>query len=177
MDNNQKKTLIYGASFLALIAILIFLFLIPFYKNLSKTKSDIAEKQNQFSQNQSNIAYLTKLSSDQASFDKLYNSANGYWPDDAEVSKFLIQTDGLATDLGLVIQTVSINDKVNGKDGKPLPEKGFTLSFSADYPTTLQFLKKLENMARFNSENSIGLTLGDQNNLSAQITGFIYYGK
>lgn len=177
MNNNWKKIGIYSTVFVFLFAITIFAFLIPSINNLKKAKAEISEKQLKVTKNQSDIDYLNKLKNDPANFTQLYNNATNYWPDDPDISKFLIQTEALAKDIGIVIETVSINDKINDKSGKPLPQNSFTLSFKSDYPGALQFIKKLENMARFNSENSIQLTQGDQDNLSTQITGYIYYGK
>jgi Tfp pilus assembly protein PilO len=177
MSNNWKKIGIYSAIYLIIFVITIFVFLVPATNNLKKTKTEFSEKQSKLLENQNNITYLNKLKDDPANFDQLYNNTVNYWPDNSDVSKFLIQTEGLAKDLGIVIQTVSINDKIMDKNNKPLPQNSFTLSFNASYPTTLQFIKKLENLARFNSENSIQLTLGDQDTLSTQLTGYIYYGK
>lgn len=184
MSNNLKKKL-----FILLIFVLIFLgicftFVIPTTDNIIQNKKILAEKQVELIQLSKKVDVLLNTSKHPEEFSKISNTASNYWPQDQDVSKFIVQTEGLANSKGTVIENLSIAPQASKKknDNKKLPayqkfdSVQFSFSIKSNYDTLKDIIENMETLARYNILTSISLNLDEEGLVSTNITGNIFYG-
>lgn len=183
MNHSLKNYLIIGSLLIILSALTLFFFILPQYNNFQHNKNKLNDLQQKTAQNSSKIAALKASSTNPTYLDKVYKNVNNLWPDNLNVSEYIVQVEGLAKDSNLLIDSFSIEEQKNTSISTvPVDKKNkqvgtsFTLSFKSGYGDFIGFLVKMENMARLNSINSLNIS-SDSENLSINITGSIFNGK
>lgn len=183
MSHSLKNYLIIGSLLIILSALTLFFFILPQYNNFQHNKNKLNDLQQKTAQNSSKIAALKASSTNPTYLDKVYKNVNNLWPDNLNVSEFIVQIEGLAKDSNLVIDSFSIEEQKNATSNtKSANQKNkptgtaFTLSFKSGYGDFIGFLVKMENMARLNSINNLSIN-SDSENLTINITGSIFNGK
>lgn len=185
----KKLIIVFSILISISISVLIFLF-VPLLNDYEQNKTLLTKKINEQNINFQKISYLQKTHKDSSNFQSTVNTVNDLWPNDGEISKFIVQAEGLTKEMNLVIDSFSIDEKGPVKktstDGEGSQKKSteakeqktqFTITAKASYPVFINFLKKMENLARLNSTSAIDLSILDGGNLNIRVVGNIFYGK
>ena len=175
MSHFWKKNIIVFIIYLLVFASLTVLFLMPTIKNIKDNKKMLAEKQLEFCQVSDEVSTLQKTKKDNSEVKTMFDTVNGYWPDNQDISQFMVQTEGLANKLNIVIENFAITQPAT-KDKKSNSIQ-FNFTAKAPYPTVIELLRNMESLARFNTISSINLNLDNDGRVSASVIGYIYYGK
>ena len=188
MTNLFKKIIIFFIIYLLILASVIFLFFMPQISNLKKDRQAFLDKQQELDQGKARLTSLQKINSKKDEFKTTSDTINTYLPDNLEISRFVVQIEGLAKDLGITVDNFSIEEKAatntkndSSKDSKDSKNKEtgtkFSLSAKAPYPSIISFIKKMEGLARFHSISSINLSVSENGAVDFNTTGYLYYGK
>ncbi len=140
------------------------------------------------------IAKLKEASSNSAEVTKAFDTVNNLWPDKEDVSKFIVQSEGLASEKQIVLDSITVAEMVvkdtkstakTSKDAESIDssvskkvtkETGIKFSFQtvAPYNQLFDFIVGMERLARFNSESQISISGAAGNELTLRLTGYIY---
>ncbi len=147
----------------------------------------------------SKLSQLKKISKNKDDLDATVSKVNEYLPDDPSASTFIVKMEQTSSQIPVIIDSLSVTeiktktttkstDASESKDSKTATttakkptEKALTFSatFRSSYENILIFLKKMEEMSRFNTIESI--TLGSYSTEDGYLTlkadGKIYYAK
>jgi len=195
MKQFWKKTLINLAVFALLFFGVIFFVLMPTYQRYTQDKSTDAKKKNIVEENNTKINSLQKIAKNSDEFEKIYQNVSNLWPDNPNVSEFMVQIEGLAKDTGLVIDSFSIEEqktitptkaKSSDTDDNATATKStkttantgtkFTMTSKSEYSNVMDLILRMETLARLNAVSSINISAAGPS-LSINIVGHIYYGK
>lgn len=195
MKQFWKKTLINLAVFALLFFGVIFFVLMPTYQRYTQDKSTDAKKKNIVEENNTKINSLQKIAKNSDEFEKIYQNVSNLWPDNLNVSEFMVQIEGLAKDTGLVIDSFSIEEqktitptkaKSSDTDDNATATKStkttantgtkFTMTSKSEYSNVMDLILRMETLARLNAVSSINISAAGPS-LSINIVGHIYYGK
>ena len=106
------------------------------------------------------------------------NKAGLLWPDEKEVSAFIVDLENLANGLGLTLKNVSISENaVNNKNSSKKKQIQFSFDTKADFAKNMAVIASLEKFSRFNSIRQISLNKDSDGLVMMKITGSIYYGQ
>lgn len=185
MNNLFQKTIVQVAIYLMLILGVIIFLLIPSTTGIVTNKKAIADDQAKLSSLDAQLATLQKLSETSTEIDQKTAMIIKYLPDNLDSSSFIVETEGLAKSLNLVIESFSISAESKGDEAKKTAEEGeptqpqsqFTISVKSSFSQALAFIEQLENLSRFNTVSSISMSAGEADQISIQLTGQIYYGS
>lgn len=191
MNKSTRKTLIIILTYVLIFALFIYFILIPSYRGYLKNKQKNLETKQIIEANEIKINSLKKVESNEKQFSDLFTNVNKLWPDILDVSSFIVETEGLAKEMQIVIDSFSINEQkpvaakpapkgeeeatTTTKSKAPMGTK-FTVVFRSDYNTLIDFLTRMETFSRLNSLNTISVSSAE-NGLNISISGNIYYGK
>ena len=178
MSKFWKKIYIIIAVFVLIYIIIIALFLIPSINNLKNNKVSLSQKQNELNENYSKITSFQKIAKNPEEFNLIIQTPHNYWPDESNISDFIVQTEGLANEVELIINNFSIEDSSNSgkKPEKKNESTEFSISAKTGYSNIFNLIKNMEELARLNSISSISLSATDED-ISLKMTGQIYHGK
>lgn len=184
MSAFYKKTILLSVIYLGLFAALSVLLFLPSYTKLNKNKKIFAQKQTEFSTKVEDLSTLQKFSKNKDDFQNVVKTVEKYFPETLNSSQFIVETEGLAKNLGITIEGFSMNDISTGssqsgskkEDKKKSPETQFSLNGTAPYPKVLEFIVQMEKLSRFNALSALNITSGEDT-VNFQITGSIYYGQ
>lgn len=184
MISGWKKAIVLLAIYLIAILGIGFFITYPAIKQIQKNKASLFSKQKQLKELYAKVDTLEKINKDPEAFGLIYNTVQGYWPDNQDVSSFMIQTEGMAESKQVVMENFSVTqttaDKKNEAGKKSAINKsnlGFSFSVKSGYPTILSIVQSMETLARYNSIKSINFNLTGDSTVSTVITGNVYYGK
>jgi hypothetical protein len=180
-----KKYIFYFIFIILGFAAVTYFFTLPAMENVRANKIVFEKKQTELQNLYAKVDILEKASKDSSGYNKIISTINNYWPDNQEISTFIIQTEELAKAEGIVLENFSITQitsdqkKADAKTSKTTAKSYVKFSFStkSTYPVAYDLLKNMEILARFNSINQISLTLDQDNAVNTTLTGEIYYGK
>jgi len=178
MKNMFQKTIVQVAFYLIVIICLIVFVLIPEAKGIALNKKAISNDKVELANLDAELTTLKKLSETSTEIEQKTAIISKYLPDTLDSSSFIVETEGLAKSLNLVIENFSITGgaSASSEDGTQ-PQSQFTISLKSSFGQTLAFIEQLENLARFNTVSSVSLSAGDGDQISIQLTGQIYYGS
>lgn len=183
MKNIFQKTIVQVALYLVIIAGLAFFLLIPSAKDIISNKKAITEDRAKLNSLDAEIATLKKLSEEKAEIDQKTTTISKYLPDTLDSSSFIVETEGLARSLNLVIASFSLSggSSTTGKSEEPAatgqPQSQFAITLTSSFSQALAFIEQLENLSRFNTVSSVSMSAGEGDQISIQLTGQIYYGS
>lgn len=181
MTTETKKYIILSALANIIIAILVFLVILPSSLSIADNKKAIAKSQNELDSIQRKTDDLKKIARSKNTAEML-QKINSLWPNDKEISAFIINLENLAKEQSLTFDNLSIAEIAKAKPKKSGENKSsssdiqFSFSTSGGYDQVMTIIRKLESFSRFNAVSSIQMTRKDQTTVSMQITGLIYYG-
>jgi len=202
MNKYSTKIIIFSGVYALLIGALVYFIIIPNMSKLDQSHIEIAKMESKYKENQDKIAALEKTNASIDQFDLISQTVAGLLPDAPNISSFIVQTEGLSNSLNLKMSTFSI-DEVAATSKKKTTESDsgdsgstkaqtegttkssstksdqgvrFTINSSGDFSSLFNFIKSMENLARYNSVTSIEATTKDEI-LNFKLTGNIYNGK
>ena len=198
MTNYWKKiTLIVTISLIAMALIWFFITksaIESYYQN----KSAYDKKQDDLLTIYDKIEILQKNSKSSTNSANVISQVALLWPDNVDVSKFIVQTEELAKQKNFVIENFTISEKKitsnkstssssdsdsSDSDAKAKAAKSTTItqySFNVNttYENALDIIKSMERLARFNAITTFNISGQESNNtVNLNITGKLYYGK
>jgi Tfp pilus assembly protein PilO len=186
MKNIFQKTFFQVAVYLAIIAGLAFFFLVPSLSGILSNKKAIAEDEVKLKNLDTQLETLKKLSETSSEIDQKTAIISKYLPDNLDSSSFIVETEGLAKSLNIVIESFSISStnknsnakKTTKENEKPKqPQSQFSITITNSFSQALAFVEQLENLSRFNTVSSISMSAVSGDQISLQLTGQIYYGS
>lgn len=195
MSSTWKKTIIIVGTYLVIFIIVTIFALKPSIDGLKQNKQKVAAKQTELNQIYDKLDYLQKISKNSKDFESTEKIVNNYWPDNSDISQFIVQTEDLAKNNSLVLDNISINEvkktktsttkgeaddsKQSSAAKKSTAPNGlqFTFNLRTPYSSILSLIKGMETLPRFNSISSINLSGTEDGNINMKLTGMIYYGK
>lgn len=189
-----KKTIIVASIYIVIFMAVIIFALDPALSSLKQNKQKVADGQSKLDTTYVKLNALQKVDKHPDQFKATSDVVNNYWPDNLDVSYFLVQTENLAKGNNLIMENfsveevkkpVTVKESDTGKsDGaaKTAPKKvengaQFTLSTTTSYLSILNFIKGMEILPRFNTISLVNLSGTEDGNVNMRLTGKIYYGK
>jgi len=192
MTSAWKKIIITASAYTAIFIALIIFALNPSINSLKQHKQKLADSQNKLDETYLKLNSLQKIDKHPEEFKATSEVVNNLWPDNLDISRFIVQTENLAKTNNIILENFSVDeikntakstakdsDSETAKSEKKKTETGtqFTFSMQSPYNSTLSFIKGMETLSRFNSISSINLSGNDSGIISMRLTGSIYYGK
>lgn len=190
-----KRSLLLTAVYLLLsLAVLIFGFM-PTMSKLKQTKNGIASEQKKQNDNHNKISTLQKIDHNPGEFNKTSQIVDNFWPDDLNISQFIVQAEDLAKSNNVILENFSVSESKTKNAKKPATEDekdktaksskntktnsevSFNLTSLAGYSTILEFIKGMETLPRFNAITSLDLNGTEDGHVNLKLNGKIYYGK
>ena len=176
--NSIKTTILYLVFLIALIGILLSLLILPVIGSINDRKSVLLKQQNDFKSQEQRSILLKTMQKDSTEFQMKVNKAGLLWPDEKEVSAFIVDLENLANALGLNLKNVSISENaVNNKNSSKKKQIQFSFDTKADFAKNMAVIASLEKFSRFNSIRQISLNKDNDGLVMMKITGSIYYGQ
>ncbi|MFA4995947.1 MAG: type 4a pilus biogenesis protein PilO [Patescibacteria group bacterium] len=182
MPSIWKKTIITVSIYLAIFVAITIFALKPSIDGLKQNNKKITSSRTELNQIYDKLDYLQKISKNPDDLKSTEKIVNNYWPDNSDISQFIVQTEDLAKSNSLVLDNISINEIKNAqtsstkKNSSPNGSQ-FTFNTRTSYSSLLNFIKGMETLARFNSISSIDLNGTEEGTINMRLTGKIYYGK
>ena len=174
--------------------------LLPQIKTFNARQNTLNEKQYNLNQHKDKLAILENTKKNWNPTQEMIDRVDKMWPDQDNVSDFIVQLEAMAQKNGVILNSLSITESIvketkstgtetkeeegTGKNSdaatpktQAKTEAGTKFSFdtSASYNTLTQIMLDLENFPRFNSLDT--LTIGRSSNtdgLSLKINGQFY---
>lgn len=187
MSEFYKKSILVFAAFIILIFAMIFLFLKPAVSKNKQMKKEIQSKQLELDQDAQKLASLQKAEKNKTEIDEIARTVVKYLPNTLDSGQFIVETEGLAKNLGITIDNFSMNetslafsgsdsDKKSKKSSKSgIMENGFSLTVAAPYEKALEFLSNMERLSRFNRIYSADILPNEAGSVNLKIVGKIFY--
>ena len=153
---------------------------LPLTQNISQNKKNLAKKSQEYSNLQESYETLKKTHENAAETENIYKKVIGLWPDDKDVSNFIVSLEDLAIGGSLTFDNVSIveSQKVSKKaDSSKATGIQFSFNTSGSFGAILETLRKLEKFERFNNISLVDLSTKSDGAISAKVSGEVYYGK
>lgn len=186
----NKSSLSIGLYIVVILSV-VFFGLLPAIRSLKGNEDKLAKKQTELNQTYQKIETLQKDSKHPEEFSKISETVNNYWPDNLNVSQFIVQTEEMAKNNGLIIENFSVEEPKTvkpaptsnktdsaSKTAKKAPDGAqFTFTSKTTYNVVLNLIKSMENIARFNTVSMINLSGDQDGQIDMRLTGKIYYGK
>lgn len=181
MKDLFQKTYFQVLAYLVVITSIVLFSLAPSIKGISSNRKAIAENKIKIENLDAQISTLQKLSETSSEIDQKASIISKYLPDNLDSSSFIVETEGLARSLNLVIESFSISsdskDPKANKDASSQPQSQFTITLKSSFSQALSFIEQLENLSRFNTISAISMSAVTGDQISLQLTGQIYYGS
>lgn len=186
MSETIKKIIMPLILLVSLYAIIVFLVLLPAIGSISESKIVLSKRTAELQTIENKINVLKQTGSDKEKTDTILATVSELWPDNKDVSTFIISLENMAKNQGLTFNNVSISEpaktsSTEGSDTKSATLNKNSVQFAFDtsgnYDQIDQIVKSLENFERFDSITSVTLSATTGSNLNAKFTGLIYYGK
>lgn len=191
MSSIWKKTFITASVYLVIFVAIIIFALKPSIDGLEQNKKKIAASQTELNQIYDKLDYLQKISKNPDELKSTEKIVNNYWPDNSDISQFIVQTEDLAKSNNLILDNISIDENKKTSSAKKDDSKQsssakksnspsgsqFTFNLQAPYQSILTFIKGMETLPRFNSISSISLNGTEESGINMRLSGTIYYGK
>lgn len=197
MPTGPNKTYLIIAAYVIFLLAVAFFALSPSINSLKSNRSKLASKQTTLDQTYKKMESLQKASKDPETFKRMSDTVQNYWPDNLDVSYFIVQTENLAKTDNLIIENFSVaepkttksakadttSDDSSGNQTTKTEKKSsvnsalFTFTSKAPYGSILNLIKGLEGLPRFNSVSMVSLSADEDNQINLRLTGNIYYGK
>lgn len=153
---------------------------LPLAKNIGQNKRALDKKGQEYNNLQERFEVLRKTHQDAEQTQAIYNKVTGLWPDDKDVSNFIVSLEDLAISQSLTFDSVSIVENVKASkktaDSKTVGVQ-FSFNTSGSFGQILETLRRLEKFERFNEISSVELTTKSDGAISAKVNGEVYYGK
>ncbi|MCL5410683.1 MAG: hypothetical protein M1324_02375 [Patescibacteria group bacterium] len=190
MSSIWRKTIIAAIAYLVVFIAIIIFALSPSIASLKQNKQKMAENQSKLNETYDKLNSLQKTNKHPEELKSAEDTVNKSWPDNSDISQFIVQTEGLAKSNSLILENLSIEESKKQKVASSTDDKDsakkkntaptgtqFTFSLKAPYSSILNFLKGMETLPRFNSLSLINLSGNEDATISVRLTGNIYYGK
>ena len=192
MDSFNKKSIIFSCFYLVLFGGLIYFVFMPALSRLKQNKATFDQKQQVLRNNYDKIESLQKIEKNPKEFDTLSTAVNELWPDNQDISKFIVQIESVAKDSNLVIDNFSVvestvkkqkatddSGNASSSNTKTKTDTGtkFSLAVKSPYSNIIDLIGKMETMARLNAISSIDMNYIDESTINLKLTGGVYYGK
>ncbi|MEI6498947.1 MAG: hypothetical protein WCO23_03215 [bacterium] len=180
LNNFWRKNLPWIILLIFFYFVIVFLIFLPSITQTETNKQTIIAKQEELETLDYRLQILQKRTHNSDVFNEINSKINNLMPNNTDTSVFIIQLENLANLNGTIINNLSITEpKADSKQVKTKQTQSIAFSFDVNtsYATLLNIIKGLESFPRFNTTTSINLITHDDNNISAQIKGVIYYGK
>lgn len=190
-----KKIIITAGVYLVIFIAVIVFALNPSINSLKQNKQKISNNQNKLDETYNKLNTLQKIEKHPEEFKAATDMVNNSWPDNLDISHFIVQTENLAKNNSIILENLSVAEakkssaksapKEDGDSEKAVSEKKktadtgtqFTFGLQAPYSSVLSFIKGMETLPRFNSISLINLSGNDTGDINLRMTGSIYYGK
>ncbi len=195
MSRVFKKIIITASIYLVIFIAVIVFALNPSINSLKQNKQKVVSNQNKLDQTYLKLNTLQKIEKHPEEFKAARGMVNNSWPDNLDISHFIVQTENLAKNNSIILENLSVAEikkssvksapKEDGGSEKATTEKKkdaetgtqFTFGLQAPYSSVLSFIKGMETLPRFNSISLINLSGDDTGIINLRMTGSIYYGK
>jgi len=198
MNSYWKKILIMASILVVFIFACLLFETKPIIESYNTHKKQYSDKQNDLLSLFDKLDALQKIEKNSDLFEAKSDEVKTLWPETAEVSKFMIQTEDLAKQKNIVLQNFSIQEKKLAKkvsssqteeqssdsssDSTAKKEKSttitqFSFNTTAPFPVALDLIRSMETFPRFNSISLISISADDDSSVDLNLTGRLYYGK
>ncbi|HOX41077.1 MAG TPA: type 4a pilus biogenesis protein PilO [bacterium] len=156
--------------------------LMPLLQNIANNKDKLNGAQEDLGQLALETSVLQKASKNQENSDETFNKISSLWPNEKNISAFMVSLESLAKEEGLTISNVAITEPVvvqsKGKKKEPSPSKVlFTFEAEGSYGKVINLTKKLENFSRLTSVHDLKIIAKEADLVSIKVSGGIYYGR
>jgi hypothetical protein len=193
-----KKYIIFIIIYVILFGAVLRLAVISQILTTLENKNAINKKTAEINTLQEKITKLREANNNLADITKAYDTVNNLWPDKEEVGKFIVQSEGLASEKQIVISNITVAEAVlkNTKNTAAATEQQssdsgtkttttaktnqkesgikFTFETESSYNRLFDFIVGMERLARFNSVSQISISNSTDNKLILRLTGYIY---
>jgi len=152
-------------------------FIKPTINEIKSSKHSLKQKQTDLINSTEKYEALKKASKNEVSIAQIETKILGLYPDDKDISNFIINLEKLAKNENLTFNNLSISEaKSSGKKAEASSVQ-FDFNTSGSYQQINNIVKKLEQFARVNTINNLNLSIKGENDINLKVTGHIYYGK
>lgn len=179
MSKTIKNFIFFLIVFLIGGGLLVFFIIWPTTQNIAETKKAISKSENELLQAQTKYDNLRKISKSENTASML-TKITDLWPENKEISNFVISMENLAKSENLTFNNLSLSDIATKKTkgSKDTSSKvQFSFTTEGQYTQIMSVIKKLEKFERYNTITNLAFTKKGDGNINATITGVIYYGK
>jgi len=186
MTDSLKRKILLLIGVLGLFIGALFFVVSPTLANISQNKKILSEKQVELKTLSSKVDTLQNITKHPEEFKTINDTVTNYWPDNQDISKYIVQTEGLATAKNSVLENFSVTPQSSTKkknDNKKVlayqtfDSVQFSFSVKSHYTTVKEIIESMESLARYNTLSSINLILNEDGLINASFIGNIFYGK
>lgn len=185
------KHLIICAIYLIIIAIVIFVGVLPQYRNLTKKQEELGEIKTELNAISKKRTNLTKIAKEKGKIEQTKQTIYEYLPPNKDNSDFVVKVEALAKELSINISAFSFTatkEKTNtdkSAESKSTKKETvnnsseFSINFTTNFGSIIQFTEKLESFPRLNIVDTLAISGYDKTNdtLNFRLTGRIFYGQ
>lgn len=198
-----KHHIVISLGFMLIFGITIFWFTAPTLSSLAVNKKAFYDKQAELNLIYQKTDALRSAQKKQDQYKEAVDRVATWWPDNQDISKFIIQTEEMAKKNNTVISNFSISQPVAVK--KPIEEEKetkdaksdaasqatnkktpakpvkkssqFNFSYQSTYPVAHSILEAMEGFDRYNTVDSVNMIVNEKQEVSTSLVGRIYYGN
>lgn len=200
MTTGSNKTALSILLYVIVLGTVAYFGLTPALNNLKSNREKLTEKQAELDNTHKKLESLQKASKN-PELQKISETVNTYWPDNLDVSYFIVQTENLAKNNNLIIENFSVEQPkatkttkkstIDESDDKKKSDSGektqsskktsmgtqFTFTTKSSYNSILSLIKDMEILPRYNSISMLSINGDQDGQVDLRLTGNIYYGK
>lgn len=192
-----KKYILFIVLFIILFGAILWIAIISQIRITLNYKNAINKKTAEINTLEEKVTKLKEANANSADISKAYDTVNNLWPDKEDVGKFIVQSEGLASEKQLVLTNITVAETVlkdtkntaaaqqkSSDSGTDTPTAGttkkkeggtkFTFETESPYNQLFDFIVGMERLARFNSLSDVTISNSADNKLILRLTGYIY---
>jgi Tfp pilus assembly protein PilO len=151
--------------------------LIPFIQSIRENKEILSKKQTELLEKEEKILILKNWQKNSDKLKAKVEKINALWPNDKDVSKFIVDLENLANQENLTLRNVTVSES-NSKSKSKNKRKEIQFSFDtkSDFGKDLATITQMERFSRFNTIKQINFNRDEEGLVTMKVTGTIYYG-
>lgn len=174
-----KSSILYLCLLVSMALLLIFFVVTPLVQNVRQNKKMLADKQALFISQEEKASLLKNMQKNPEVLKNKVGVIDSLWPNDKEVSSFIVDIENLANAKGITIKNVAISENVISKEKSKTKRSSIQFSFDikTDFDKDMAMIKSLEKFVRFNNLRQLNFSKDEEGLVSMKVTGLIYYGE
>lgn len=173
-----KSLVLYLILLLTLLCLTTFFVVFPLISTIREDKKQLAETQLEYNDDENKAIALRSLEKNKDNLEAKADQIDKLWPDDKEVSNFIVDLENLANSQSVTLKNVAIGEATSSaKNDKKNKQIQFSFDTKASFDQNLTIIRNMEKFSRFNSLSQINFSKDSDGLIIMKIAGLIYYGQ